>query len=62
MTKHRVETPDTLDDVIHLISHMQSQGWGTDRVEYSVEYDTTGKHAKRIPVGIFINVALVPPR
>ena len=62
MTKHRVETPDTLDDVVHLVCRMQSEGWGLDHLDWSVEYETIGKHGKRIPIGIILNATLVPPR
>lgn len=62
MTKHRVETPDTLDDVIRLVAHLQSEGWGLDYLEHHIEYDTKGKHGKRVPIGIILTATMVPPR
>ena len=62
MTKHRVETPDTLDNAMNLLIHLQSEGWGLDHMEEHVEYDVSTKHGKRIPIGIILTVGLVPPR
>ncbi len=62
MTKHRVETPDTIDNAIHLLAALQSEGWGIDHMEESVEYDTKAKSGKRIPIGIILNIGLVSPR
>lgn len=60
MTKHRLDTPDTLDAAIRILTAAQADGWGLDSVEYSVDYGQPGSKARRIPVAATITVRLRP--
>lgn len=58
--KSRIDTPDTVEMALHQLVKLQSEGWGTRRVEFEIDYGKPGKNAHRLPIGATLTIRLIP--
>ncbi len=61
MTK-RLDAPDTVDAAIHLLAKLQAEGWVLGNIEHAVEYGTTHKSDRKLPVAATVHIRLLPVR
>ena len=60
MSNRRMDAPDTIDSAIHYLSKLQSEGWAIVRIEHMIDYESTGKKSRKLPVSATLTVELIP--